>query len=109
MNGCSQCGRCCIEIWCKVRKDFYLRNGKLIISKRPGAFEYPSDIVFIKNYWRPLYKDGKGIRFWCDFYNAITHKCMIENNKPMVCKRYPYYGDRSKNERKSYCTYSESN
>ncbi len=88
---CARCGDCCDP----VTSSHALED---------LADEAPST-AFIKKHWHPI-KRAEVIRRWpefadvveqghfyeCDAFDPVTRLCTAHQNRPPVCKNYPWYG-----------------
>jgi Fe-S-cluster containining protein len=100
INYCKKCGSCCQAIWLR----YSIKDIREILKKYPSNL----DAIFIlKNWERISYKDAlkinsrikifkknykKSYFYICNKYDKINKKCTIHDNKPRICKDYPFYG-----------------
>lgn len=92
---CHRCGLCCECLFLPT-----------IIVEKLSKNNHP-DAVFVLQHWkRVLYKEGiekvkwltsflldEMVFFECDLYDKKRYLCKVYEERPDVCKRYPWYGD----------------
>jgi Fe-S-cluster containining protein len=87
---CARCGACCERI-------YYSDTPEEIDHRAEGGEGIGEwsryDAQFIRYYWRGA-DDGNGnIVYSCDAYDPIARTCMQHENRPQVCRGFPWYGD----------------
>jgi Fe-S-cluster containining protein len=98
--GCaSGCGACCDP----VVLDFGTWTKALEQSRRCSAAEADSprewaSVVFIARHWHPVaaWRTDSGepkIDLRCDAFDPGTRLCTAREDRPPVCRDYPWYGD----------------
>jgi len=80
---CAQCGDCCQRLHFKHT---YLELQAL--AAEPGT-----DFAFVKAHWRPAAGEPLGTHYFaCDAYDSDSHLCTAHEERPGVCRGYPWYG-----------------
>jgi Fe-S-cluster containining protein len=75
---CVQCGNCCHED--VPLEDFELETGLFPDTKTESLYSYSWTGKFINK------KDGEP----CPFMNLETKKCKIYEQRPLICRKYPF-------------------
>jgi Fe-S-cluster containining protein len=86
--GCARCGECCDPAWIRV-SDFERLPGLL------GTEDEGPNARFITEYWHPAGEaevDG-WMPVRCDAFDPQTRLCTAHENRPPVCRDYPWYDD----------------
>jgi Fe-S-cluster containining protein len=88
---CAACGSCCDPV--VLETDAYLGAVRRARS-RESADE---DDRFIARSWHPLYgwrdEDGTScLALSCDAFNPETRACTAREDRPPVCRGFPWYG-----------------
>lgn len=86
--GCARCGKCCEEIYLDVAVADMIRDfiGPLTISAAPN-------IEFIREHWTERSRNQQGqALFSCDAYDAEHKLCTAHDDRPPVCRDFPWYG-----------------
>ena len=99
-RSCYKCGRCCQVIRLdsnifdpkykgeKVNADYlFMKENWNLISYEKAIKINPYLIKWFEKAEDPF----RGFFYTCKQYNPITKKCLVHNNKPLVCSKYPYY------------------
>lgn len=114
---CNMCGMCCRAIrlnapcsrfteWAeKYKKELkpYLDNPSLVSETSDESFK---EWFFIYLHWQPItekeafkinphlktWSDTEGHYYTCKCFDSEHNKCTVHDNKPAVCRDYPYYG-----------------
>lgn len=100
MTECSKCGDCCERIWIaqdpdKVAQWAYLPEYPPTAARSARANSNIEDARFIHKYW--LYS-GDG--FWqCSKWDSESRLCTAHDERPPVCRNYPWYGERPSEDR----------
>ena len=99
---CKRCGNCCRAIPIDFTKkelpddasrDFVRRHWKGISRKR--AFEVISSFSGLssKSLWFRINNDNRKKRWYaCDCLDEKTNLCGCYENRPPVCRGFPFYG-----------------
>ena len=90
--GCAACGACC---------DPVIINADVLFgcNARARSEEHPVDNDrFITQHWHPesAWTDDEGgtwIGARCDAFDPETLLCTAHNDRPPVCRDYPWYGE----------------
>lgn len=118
MHGyCSMCGKCCEAIRLTVPKDEIHKHAESILrrwtrARRPDKMvnEADNDWIFVDQHWHPMTEveafavnpmheywsimhpeyNGHLYYFTCDMYDPATHKCTAHDERPRICRDYPY-------------------
>jgi Fe-S-cluster containining protein len=81
--GCARCGACCETI--------HLGVDPHAMTAQPGS-RNAVDLAFIRAHWR---HDGlivNGEQTWtCDRWDADTRECTAHDERPPVCRDFPWY------------------
>lgn len=108
-----QCGDCCENIHVGLsmagwEREYSIRFHRMGWNPRfvgpeadADADAYVREAEFITRFWRevgpvpegeldPAY--GPKWRFMCTMFNVEQRTCMAQENKPLVCSEYPWYG-----------------
>lgn len=93
---CNACGWCCIVLMNRYDK-------KKLIELHKQTKGKDNDLKFITENWSEIPRDkamkinphleyvDDGIHFYlCSKFNKDTKKCIDYNNRPGICKRYPW-------------------
>jgi Fe-S-cluster containining protein len=91
MTDCSRCGDCCDVI-------------PLQFTKKDVAAGKSQSREFIIKHWHRISREEaakriptmgyKGTRFYrCDKWDSATRLCTVQDEKPPVCRDFPWYGD----------------
>lgn len=93
MTECSMCGDCCENI--ALNKDLGLMTAQIAFGKVAG--KYHKDAVFIQNNMRPtgkVVRHGKVVKqvLECAKFDKETRKCTAHDERPEMCRQYPFYG-----------------
>lgn len=100
-NKCFGCGNCCKIIPMGISWEGI---NDIYTQQEDKESEYAKNIKFILDNWTPIYcfVDIWRIRpdmriladhyYTCKQFNKFNHNCMVYNNRPPVCKDYPFYG-----------------
>ncbi len=110
--GCSMCGDCCEDIVLSVDHGTII---SVMNPRHPRSTDgkYRRDAAFINKNMRPT---GKVIRHGaqvkqvleCAKFDTETRKCTAHNERPEVCRRYPWYGktpERGDKSMKGRCSF----
>lgn len=85
--GCARCGDCCDPI--RLPVEFHPDT----FQARPGS-NAEQDLAFIREHWTAtgeVTEDGSGL--WrCDRFDSVERVCMAHEDRPPVCRNYPWYG-----------------
>lgn len=110
---CTGCGDCCAVV--SVAKPLWERVTRLEMD---GAMD--SDRAFLLDNWHPMTPEEAAavspydnhpmwVAFWtesvktnallkCNAFDYATRQCTAYENRPAVCKGFPWYGDKAKKE-----------
>lgn len=85
VTDCGRCGDCCENIPCS----FDLATVYVARDKH-----MQQDLDFIREHWHPMYEveDHTKQRFSCDAFDTDTRLCTAHEDRPPVCRDYPWYG-----------------
>lgn len=103
---CGGCGACCDPVWLamdplEVARCLALDAAGRRFSTREGEV----NVRFIAEHMTPLvpqpesYYDGEpaatsGHTAWrCDKYDPVSRLCTAHDDRPPICRGYPWYGD----------------
>lgn len=88
--GCARCGRCCDPI------DMPLDFDPKYLNVRPGS-DAETDKAFMLEHWTPHpdHSDASlTASLWqCDRFDPATRECTAHDERPPVCRGYPWYRD----------------
>jgi Fe-S-cluster containining protein len=93
MTDCSMCGDCCENIRLNIDRGTLLQR----VSDGKAAGTYLKDAVFILNNMIPdgtVARQGNTVKqtLQCKKFDKETRKCTAHNDRPEMCRRYPWYG-----------------
>jgi Fe-S-cluster containining protein len=104
MTECNRCGDCCESIWLNTTKtrmrqsmvavdpdidpDVWIAIGWTVESARRAR----ENAKFLLQHWHRSSGGGKNIRWSCDAFNSETRLCEAHDERPAVCRDYPWYG-----------------
>lgn len=116
--GCARCGSCCDPVHFERERleailkwttealegvpdpgtdegwEHWLKHGyaasdrERAVCRFDPAGRYRTDVDFIAAHWAPI--DDKTVA--CDAYDPETALCTAHENRPPVCRDYPWYG-----------------
>lgn len=93
--GCARCGNCCdpvhlapdqaakIDVVVELMTDVY----------SPGCTLNPQDErAWMIEHWHEIRRDDDGgVAYRCDQFDPETRACTAHNDRPPVCRNYPFY------------------
>lgn len=92
MTECSQCGDCCENI--HLSHDLRRMRQELASGKAAGVWAKDANFI-LKN----MIPDGTVVRqgkvkqtLQCLKFDKETRKCTAHNERPQMCRQYPFYG-----------------
>lgn len=90
---CARCGECCRRIWIACAPEVVLEHAAA--AERDGDRE--SSAPFILKYWTPTGEtsgppDDEWHRYTCAKFDEATSSCTAHDERPQVCRGYPFYG-----------------
>lgn len=93
MTECGMCGDCCENIHLSVDRGTLVRN----IAEGKVAGAYLRDANFILKNMLPdgtVQRQGNRVKqtLQCAKFDKATRKCTAHNERPELCRRYPFYG-----------------
>ena len=102
MTDCTRCGGCCRPIattWTKrefvTRSKYdqaFVREHWRRISRPEGIRRLNERLEDIAG-WRYTAAQFPKTRFYeCDQYDPVTRLCRAQENKPLICRDFPWYG-----------------
>lgn len=102
--GCAKCGDCCEDLCLDTRHVdegnrwwlYWQRGGKKNTRTRQGMWP---DIRFITSHWTEVRRTGGQSVMRCDQFDTETRTCMAYEDRPPVCRDYPWYSDAGDAER----------
>lgn len=86
--GCARCGSCCETIWLsrKARES--------IEAEIAYDDELAENAAFLLEHWTEKERDAIGdTRYECDAYDKDHHLCTAREDRPPVCRDFPWYGE----------------
>jgi Fe-S-cluster containining protein len=91
--GCARgCGDCCDPVFLAAdateRADWWKQE---ITAGRPPS--EGSDADFISKHWHEEWRDERGARYRCDFFDPNHRECTAHDQRPGVCSGFPWYGE----------------
>lgn len=109
MTDCSMCGDCCEDIALSVD------HGTIVarIAQGKSAGKWSKDAQFILTNMRPtgrVVRQGKRVKqvLECAKFDKETRLCTAHDDRPELCKQYPWYGGEPKQgdtTMKARCSY----
>lgn len=97
--GCARCGSCCNPAFLAPDEAAKVDKARDYLAAG-GEHEFTVDsIPFILDHWHELGRDEDGVRYECDQYDPATRSCTAHENRPQVCRGFPWYGDDPSPER----------
>lgn len=87
--GCVACGDCCDPVWFPLGPAD-VRQGA--VTARRG--EDRANLEFAARHWRATGARGDDGRYGyrCDRFDSRTRRCTAHEERPPVCRGYPWYG-----------------
>jgi Fe-S-cluster containining protein len=83
---CTACGDCCDPVWYPW--------GAADIRQRADRTPKSADLTFMAAHWHPTGErrdDAHGYR--CDFFDVQTRLCTGHDERPPICRGYPWYDE----------------
>jgi Fe-S-cluster containining protein len=101
VTGCAGCGHCCDPV--TLDADLFARIREH--ARRDDFVErYPEEghrrnLLFIAQHWHPTtawHEDGVTVKLGlrCDQFDPQARRCTAYEDRPPVCRDYPWYGDK---------------
>jgi Fe-S-cluster containining protein len=90
MTECNRCGACCEDISLGTGCDETVL-GRLAADWEAWGDEAP-DAKFILTYWDAEVYDEGEVRFTCQRFDPMTRLCTAHDERPPVCREFPWYG-----------------
>jgi len=87
--GCARCGSCCDPVHLDPSNRALIdgcRDGTKIAA--PGG-----SAEFILAHWTEIERRDTGATYSCDRYDPDTRACTAHEDRPPVCRNYPWYDD----------------
>ncbi|HEU5034036.1 MAG TPA: YkgJ family cysteine cluster protein [Mycobacteriales bacterium] len=83
---CSACGDCCDPVWYPL--------GPADI-RQSAATTGSADLVFAAAHWQPTgARTDDGLHAYrCDRFDAASRLCTAHDERPPICRGYPWYDD----------------
>jgi Fe-S-cluster containining protein len=103
-TGCAQCGQCCQEIILQAPLGDVLIEWQEYVAACADTGHTPDmsqlgsglNFPFMIAHWH-LREDaslkGTQLGFSCDMYDPLHRVCTIHENRPPVCRGFPWYDD----------------
>lgn len=96
--GCARCGSCCDPVI--MEADMLLAcnaRARAEVNLSPHAAQREND-VFLTQHWHPegAFRDPDGtsvLLVRCDMFDKESRLCGAGDDRPPVCRRFPWYGD----------------
>lgn len=90
--GCAACGGCCDPV--------HLSESSRLNIERLAALDLAelneptrADVEFTAEHWTEIRRDPDGgAAYSCDRYDPNTRLCTAHDDRPPVCRNYPFYG-----------------
>ena len=85
MTECSRCGDCCDPVWYPY--------GPADLRQLNERVDSP-DVRFAVAHWRATGEQrDDGHAYTCDFFDATTRLCTAHDERPPICRGYPWYDE----------------
>lgn len=90
MTDCARCGDCCEQIWLSAQVMDRLARS---VAGEVMPEAQRADLDFIEAHWHVLETlDDGGAKLSCDQFDAEARVCTAHDERPPVCRGYPWYG-----------------
>lgn len=94
MGKCAKCGRCCEVIAVNGTKRQYKESNVSSAAFMLTHWHRVSRSEAVATNWRIVRSDKKRAKYYykCDQYDPDTKSCLCQEEKPPVCRDFPWYG-----------------
>jgi Fe-S-cluster containining protein len=83
---CSACGDCCDPVW--------YAWGPADVRQRASRPTDSADLPFIAEHWHATGEQRDDMHaYQCDFFDPDSRLCTAHDQRPPICRGYPWYSD----------------
>lgn len=82
---CNQCGNCCERIPLNTTKT-------ALRKQKPETEKGRANRSFVLAHWTWVGRWGKQQVYSCDAFDPVTRQCTAHDERPPICREYPWYG-----------------
>jgi Fe-S-cluster containining protein len=89
---CNRCGDCCEHLRLNFTKRALRRFLAAPHRSDPALDDHAATARFIVEHWHRVAGGGAATIFACDRFDPTTRLCTAHDDRPPICRGYPFYG-----------------